>query len=143
MIEPYGNLLRVLVGELWMCLLAIWSAQIFKRKLSFLVGLGLFHLLSPPLQTVVALRPVAAVRGSSLKFPAFLEWKRYLSRTISSRTLSSFHGVQPFWMMQVLQTWEACWSEPTLCYFAKTELRDCHNSFRPLYDWRCKVESNT
>ena len=76
----WKNLLRVLVGELWMCLLAIWSAQIFKRKLSFLVGLGLFHLLSPPLQTVVALRPVAAVRGSSQKFPAFLEWKRYLSR---------------------------------------------------------------
>ena len=62
----WKNLLRVLVGELWMCPLAIWSAQDFKRKLSFSVGLGLFHLPFHLLyNAVVALRPVAAVRGSS------------------------------------------------------------------------------
>ena len=98
----WKNLLRVLVGELWMCPFAIWSAQDFKRKLSFSVGLGLFHLPFLLLyNAVVALRPVAAVRGSSKKFPAFSEWKRYLSRTTSSRTpYLPFHGVQPFRMMQ-------------------------------------------
>ena len=38
-----------------MCQLAIWSAQSFKRKLSFLVDLGLFQVsFSRPFQTVVA-----------------------------------------------------------------------------------------
>ena len=38
-----------------MCLLAIWSAQSFKRKLSFLVDLGLFQLsLSTHFHMIVA-----------------------------------------------------------------------------------------
>ena len=75
-----------------MCLLAIWSAQSFKRKLSFSVDLGLFQLsLSTHFHMIVAFLPVAVIRGSPRGFPALLGWKRHLNRTnILDRTFSSF-----------------------------------------------------
>ena len=83
-------------------LTAIWSAQSFKRKLSFSVDLGLFQLsLSTHFHMIVAFLPVAVIRGSPRGFPALLGWKRHLNRTnILERTSSSISRYFLFRMKQ-------------------------------------------